>query len=227
MKHHAIAAALLSLVATASQAQFQARDLNGDGSADAYYDPTHNLSWLADANLYATQGGPIENDPSAFFPIPLPAGAVSMSTALSWVDQLVVGAVGDWRLPQRLIPEVFPGSDQCPRVECAQIRGGFPSELGYLSGQIATDNPFGNVQNSFYLSATPGLDWLELRNPVTGLAVNTNETARVWGYIWAVHDGDVGQVAAVPEPSTYVLLAGGLIAMALRARSRRSAEPKV
>ncbi len=41
-------------------------------------------------------------------------------------------------------------------------------------------------------------------------------------YAWAVHDGDVGVVAAVPEPVTYALMLAGLGMMGLLSRRRRA-----
>lgn len=60
------------------ETDLKARDIDRDGTVDAYYDVSTNLTWLADANA---------NDPMTF------------GAATSWADGLVVGSYSDWRLP--------------------------------------------------------------------------------------------------------------------------------
>lgn len=215
-----LVAALAALAcAGAAQAQFEARDLDGNGTADAYYDTRLDISWLADANAYATQGGPINTSP--YFPgVPLPAGELRVSNALSWVDALVVGSYDGWRLPQRLIPETYPEWD-CPARECAPMVE-WPSELSFMAVALGGGNgPFGNVQNGSYIAYNADVSWFELRNVQTGSVVVTDEFSLASGYAWAVHDGDVGlQVTPVPEPSTYALMMCGLAGVALRLRRK-------
>lgn len=223
-----IATAFAMLIFTAAHAQtLQGRDLTGDGVADAYYDSTHNLTWLADANLYATTGGPADRDPWGLDGATLPAGQVRLATARSWVDALVVGSVGDWRLPQRLIPADFPTA-WCP-IECVRTTpqpGQLPNELSFLAGATAQ---FSNLMNGYYLSWTSDMLWQELRNVVTGATVETDETSWMTGYVLAVRDGDAGSPTAsvatpVPEPQTYAMMMAALGALAI-VRRRRTARP--
>jgi hypothetical protein len=71
---------------------------------------------------------------------------------------------------------------------------------GYWSGTKAGDNPDQYWDFSF-LSGGQGI-------ATTGYAMGA----------WAVHDGDV---AAIPEPSTYAMLLAGLAALGALARRRR------
>ena len=45
-----IAVAFMLLIGCAQAQTLQGRDVNGDASADGYYDTVQNLTWLADAN---------------------------------------------------------------------------------------------------------------------------------------------------------------------------------
>ncbi|HEY0819348.1 MAG TPA: PEP-CTERM sorting domain-containing protein [Rhizobacter sp.] len=225
MKKLALVAAFALLAGTAQAQTFQARDLTGDGVTDAFYDSTHNLTWLADANLYATQGGPADRDPWGVDGATLPAGQVRLTTALSWVDQLVIGSVTDWRLPQRVIPDGFEPSPWCP-IECVRVTpqaSQLPSELSFLAG---VTGQFSNFMNGYYLSWTPDMVWQEMRNVVTGATVSTDETGWMTGYVLAVRSGDAGSptstvAAPVPEPQTYALMIAALGALAI-ARRRKS-----
>jgi hypothetical protein len=220
-----IAVAAFALLACATQAQtLQERDLTGDGIADAYYDSAHDLTWLADANLYATLGGPADRDPWGVNGATLPAGQLRLTTALTWVDQLAVGSVSDWRLPQRVIPEGFEPPPWCP-IECIRVTPQaslLPSELSFLAGATGQ---FSNVMDGYYLTFTSDMRWQEMRNIVTGATLSTDETGFMTGYVLAVRDGDagapIGTIATpVPEPQTYALMAAALGALALARRRK-------
>jgi hypothetical protein len=224
-----IALAGLMLSAAAS-AQFLARDIDGNGTTDAYYDSQQNISWLADANYYLTLGGPPDLDPQSVTPgALLPPGELQYSTALSWVDNLVVAGAGDWRLPERLIPVGSP-DDPCPPQTCGQMRR-WPSELSLLSMALGgTSGPFSNVQDGLYFTFNSELSWLELRNVFTGQSITTNESGLATGFAWAVHDGDVGQIGSPvspnPEPSTMALMVAGLAGLTVAAKRRRASKPR-
>ena len=114
------------------------------------------------------------------------------------------------------------------------IYSGFTDTYGNGPGLSAplleNTGPFSNLQAYGY--------WFSLDyavSPWTGVA-NTDEAWRYSFYAgrqdnladndllfaWAVHDGDVGQLAApVPEPETYALMLAGLAMMVPLARRRR------
>jgi hypothetical protein len=102
-----------------------------------------------------------------------------------------------------------------------------------LSGQVnptlTNTGPFDNLQAfGYWFSQDYAI------NPWTGQAAtdegwcysfhagrqdNLVQSAEL--HAWAVHDGDVGVVAAVPEPQTYALILAGLGVMGLLSRRRR------
>jgi hypothetical protein len=56
----------------------QARDLDGNGQTDAFYDTKLDITWLRNASL---------------------SGAMNWSNAMSWASSLDFGGHSDWRLP--------------------------------------------------------------------------------------------------------------------------------
>jgi predicted methyltransferase len=105
--HFSIAAVSLSLlswlptaaiaVAVPGQGTWEttlfARDINADGTVDAYFDATRNVTWLADANAKAINGTSFDdgfrsND-----------GKVTYASARSWLAGLDVYSVTGWRVP--------------------------------------------------------------------------------------------------------------------------------
>ena len=215
----------------------QARDLDGDGTADAYYDTALDISWLANADVI---------------------GQVDFTAASAWANGLDVAGVTGWHLPTINIDTC--GTDglgatfwngggicgydvQASTSDMAHMYmttlanpsySGFNDAYGNGPGLSAplleNTGPFSNLQAYGY--------WFSLDhavNPWTGEA-NTNEAWRYSFYAgrqdnldssallhaWAVHDGDVGQIAApVPEPETYALMLAGLAMMVPLARRRR------
>lgn len=225
-----ITAMAFAVLAGCANAQtFQGRDLNGDGTADAYFHVEQNITWMGDANYYATLGGapdePYWSNPSQ--PAYLPAGQLRLPTALSFVESLSIAGVDGWRLPARLVPAGDPtGSNPfCSATACAPDRL-WPSELSVMLSSTTGTGPFTNVMNGDwgYLTFSQGVNYAQLLNPVTGWTFGTDETSLVWGYVWAVHDGDIANVSAtvtpVPEPSTYALMFAGLLGLAAFARKQ-------
>ena len=71
----------------------QARDINGDGVADAFYDTVLNVTWLADANaaagtIYDSSGYTTATD-----------GKMTWLDAKAWAANLSVYGLAGWRLP--------------------------------------------------------------------------------------------------------------------------------
>ncbi|HET7794840.1 MAG TPA: PEP-CTERM sorting domain-containing protein [Rhizobacter sp.] len=220
-------AALLALASGVASAQaLQARDIDGNGSVDAYYDVAQNLTWLADANYYATLGNPVGRN---VFGQPMLPGQMTYTAALSFVDSLNVYGVDDWRLPARLLPHGGDNPIFCNATSC-NPRMSSPSELSFLAGTLAgTSGPFSNLQNGQYMTladngGTSFAPVMELRNMYTNTRQYTDELSNVYGFVWAVRTGDVGlvgSVAAVPEPSTYALSLAGLLLTATWCRRKR------
>lgn len=220
--------AVLALLAAfgSANAQFEARDLNGDGTADAYYDTQQNLSWLADANLWATLGNPVGTDG---WGQPMQPGQMSFVDAVNWVAGLSIHGVSDWRLPDRLVPAGDESSPYCNATACSSWHPTAPSELSFLATALGgTSGPFQNVQNGHYMTSFSydtggggGSAVLEMNHVLGGTRFLTDETSFAFGYVWAVRGGDVAQVTPVPEPSTYALMLAGLAALGFAAKRRR------
>jgi hypothetical protein len=67
-----------------------------------------------------------------------------------------------------------------------------------------------NVLDGFYMTAHEPyvVQFVNMYgNGVDGISDDHNWVS---GHVWAVHDGDVGTISPVPEPSTYALMLSGL-----------------
>lgn len=238
---------MLALSGAACGQTLQGRDVNGDGIADAYYHVEQDLTWLMDANYYATQGNapmidPFSRDFPTLPPTYLAPGQVQLyelntSTpyASSWVANLSIGDVQGWRMPNRLVPA---GTEDgglwgvCNATACYQ---GFnwPSEMNVLIAALGGGTgPFINVMNGAYMAATPNPhtrdEWVQLFNPTNGSHGVYDQTSYISGYVWAVHDGDIANghasVTPVPEPQTYALMIISLAAVGAAVRRQRRAQ---
>jgi PEP-CTERM motif len=205
------------------QTTLQARDLDGNGSTDAYYDTALNITWLADAGAFRG----------------------SWDASKDWADNLVVGAYSDWRLPTM----VDVGNNGCATFSTA---GGANTDCGYnvdtglsemahvyyvtlgnkgyhapgtgASNQpgwgLSNTGPFSNVQSYLYWS---GVEYAPGTNRAwyfyTGYGDQDDYPKDVALYAWAVRPGDV---AAVPEPQAYLLALAGLAVAGALARKRRA-----
>lgn len=72
----------------------QGRDLTGDGLADAYYDTVLNITWLANANLAASNTFDVTGINAN--------GTMNWATANAWIDAMNTAnylGYNDWRLP--------------------------------------------------------------------------------------------------------------------------------
>ena len=87
------------------------RDLTGDGVVDAYYDTVLDITWLADANLAASNTfglqagvslGPYPGDPSGYSGFIYTDGTMNWPGAKFWIDAMNQAnylGFNDWRLP--------------------------------------------------------------------------------------------------------------------------------
>lgn len=211
----AVAAAALA-ASGASLAQLAARDINGDGSIDAFYDSVQNLTWLADATFAATTLG-VVND----FRQP---GEMTVQQSNAWASQLDIYGVTDWRLPVSFVPDVQALCDAGSGPACTGQGLRFDSELSRLYDQVGTASPFLNSNHLFWTgnywtgaySTQQRVIYFSFGSGSTG---STDETGVPGGHAWAVRDGDVA-VSAVPEPSTYALMLAGLGAVGFIRRMR-------
>lgn len=170
----------------------QARDLDGNGLTDAFYDTSLNITWLANANVN---------------------GAMSWDTANTWANSLTIGGIGGWRLPvvtnaSLLVSCSYSGGN------CGNNDNPNSSEMAHLNfitlgntSSLSNSGNFENFVNYDYWSGTnggnPNSAWVMLFR--IGHQRYQYKTYQL--YALAVHDGDV---APVPEPETYAMLLAGL-----------------
>jgi hypothetical protein len=212
---------ILCAFASAAGAQLQARDLDSDGAADAYYDSAQHVTWLADANLAASQGLG-----SGFGP-----GAMNWSEASSWAAGLDVDSVTGWRLPRSFVPDL---ASLCAGGSSAACTGRitFDSELSRLWDQVGAGGPFTNSHFTYWTGNTytpvgePTHFYTQIFSFDSGLRYMTDELSVPALHAWAVHDGDIG-VSPIPEPSTQALLLAGLASILILARRRGEPGPLV
>jgi hypothetical protein len=202
------------------------RDINNDGTVDAFYDTVLDVSWLADANA---------------------AGLMAWADAKAWAADLDVHGTTGWRLPTMIDTGAsgcdwsYGGTDCGSNVQTISPDGQTVfSEMAHLfhvslgnksyydtSGNSArpgwgltNTGAFSNLQASVYWSGVvyapyPAVDaWL--------FGFNYGDQNYLYQslqpYAVAVRPGDV--TAAVPEPQTYALLLMGVAALLLKVRRR-------
>ncbi len=217
------------------EATLQPRDINGDGTVDAFYDTLLNVSWLADANASAG---------NVYY------GRMNWGNANAWAANLNVYGTTGWRLPT-MIDTSAPGCDgsYAGGTDCgynvqtiSQDGKTVFSEMAHLYyvslGNKAYCNPIGstvtscveqqgwgltntgdfrNMQASVYWSDVvyspyPGMAWYFILQTGYQIAVDHGNIL----YSLAVHPGDV--TAAVPEPQTCALLLVGVAGVLVAVR---------
>lgn len=224
----------LGLTANVLEAQYINR---GNGMI---YDPTRNLTWIADMNL------PLTTNYTA--PGVRPDKSMSWGAAVQFADNLVYGGFSDWRLPTLNLndPTCSDKLDfghiiitQGPNCSGGELSGLFTTGLGNKGmssvlnqvgdtpDQIANFALFTDVKQGHYWSST------STTCPHNGLTC-VWQYSTFWGTVWAdtkeysaisggrvvlVRDGDV---MAVPEPSTSALIAAGLAGLLAVGRRRRA-----
>lgn len=192
----------------------QARDINGDGTVDAYYDTALDLTWLADAN--AAAGGSFDDGLSPT------DGELTWANAKDWAAALDVHGVTGWRLPQM---QSGIGSE-LSHMYCVTLANFGPCNPATPTGPgtwgFTNTGPFINLFSSWYWTETledpgpPARAWIWAADPIS--AYHTAEVVTGDYLAWAVREGDV---PAIPEPSTWLLMGLGLAATAAMARRRR------
>lgn len=214
----AMACAAVALLATSlgAQAQLQARDPDGNGTADGYFDTTLGITWLARADAAA---GSAQDDG-----VSPTDGLLTWAAAQAWVASVSLAGISGWRLPTVDAGCNGNGLGFGCSSAAGELGHHFHSNLGGAAG-LPISSSHGPGFALFSGLGDAG-QWSGQSDP------NDPDQARVLLFAegfqdtafkefseqaaWAVHDGDV---LAVPEPATvWTWLAG---ALALVWRSRR------
>ena len=223
-KFLAVAVASFSLM-TAAQASLLGRNINGgavagsDPSAVFLYDTTLNVTWLANANLAASEDFGVR-----FID---PTGYTDAVSALKWIGAMNAAdylGFNNWRLPTTLQPDPSCSRQDGLGSRGSNCRGGemghlFYDELGGTPNQdIATthNTNYGLFQN---FQSAGFVYW-------SGTAAGSQGSGSTWefdfgkgaqfsgrnlngAFMLAVRPGDV-LTSAVPEPQTWALTLAGL-----------------
>lgn len=202
------------------QTTLQARDLDGNGATDAFYDTVLKITWLRNANLNAN---------------PANGGTMTWQHATAWAAELKVGTYDDWRLPTMVDTDrsgcdfSYAGGTDCGynvQTDTSEMAHLFYVALGNEAscspsdqrcnahpsgGSLKNSGNFQNLQAYYY--------WSDLTfAPVTSIAwdfdfgyglqsADTKSSSQF--YAMAVRPGDV-LAAEVPEPGTLLLAAAAL-----------------
>lgn len=187
----------------------------------AYYDDVLDITWLANANMPASQSFGLAGV--------APDGRMTWFTANAWVAALnTSGYLGldDWRLPHTKQPDPTCPSQYDPG-------GGLPiigfgpgcagSDMGHLfqvdGVSYYESEPFTNIVGGYYWSdyvlphaSSYAFAFLPTIGDQIGFAMTDGN------FVWAVRDGDI---ALVPVPAAAWLLGGAIAALGLARRRVR------
>lgn len=205
----------------------QARDINGDGKVDAYFDRALNITWLADWDVYKQwKNGEF---------------SVYWREASAWASSLDVYGVTGWRLP--LVSDDGGSNSPCaaavnfcgtdPGVNSSELAhmwyetlgniACYPGDPCYADGKSEMTNTanFVNMYGTKYWSGASygtqaGAYWdFDLYR---GYQYFAGQYAAQHHAI-AVRDGDVPTFSN-PEPSVLALVAAGLLGIAATRRRK-------
>lgn len=186
----------------------------GGTDYQAVYDDVQNITWLASANLAATNTFGVAGISIG--------GSMTWSTANSWITAMNAdGGTGylgfnDWRLPTTLLPDSTCSNTNSSGFNCTG------SEMGHLYNvdgiTLATPDLFTDIQSNRYWTGTeftpdPSAEWdfdFSNGNQLANFKVSND-------FAWAVRPGDV---STVPIPAAVWLFGSGLLGLAGVARRK-------
>ena len=219
--------AVVSLSARAAVLPLEGRleTAPGSGVYQAYYDPNINVTWLADANLAASNTFGVTGIDTN--------GRMSWYTAFDWIAAMNASSYlgfSDWRLPSfdgngNGTIEIYGG--YCfysgPGSSCADNEMNFLRWQQNISfqgpGYYSTDSePFINMYRYYWSDAELGIS-ARLYDFFRGSSTAALKQYRL-GAVWAVRTGDI--VTTVPEPAAIWLTGLGLIGVLAAARGKRN-----
>jgi Protein of unknown function (DUF1566) len=199
----------------------QGRDLDGNlATAEAYYDTSLGITWLADANYAGT--------------------LMDWVAANAWASSLNINSITGWRLPT-VSDSGTPGCNLANvGTDCGYNVNTATGEMAYMfyttlgdkasyntsgvsqtGAGLTNTGPFSNLQSGYYWSGTEyatGNSYAWYFNAING---NQNFNDKTVGlYAWAVHQGNVG-VSTVPVPAAVWLFGSGLLGLVGMSGKRR------
>jgi hypothetical protein len=213
-----------------------------DRGGGLIYDDVLNVTWLQDAN--AALGSSYDSADGLTDGRTTWKNSVDWADNLSYYDSIRNVTYTDWRLPTTTDTGALGCNDTYSGTDCgynvntatSEMAHLYYDELGNLSPYETNGNdrsglqsvnwglvntgPFSNLQFNYYWSGTE-----DATNPTDfawtfyfGIGYQTTTPKDGNTFAWAVRDGDV---AAVPEASTWTMLLAGLGLIGVAARRRR------